>query len=617
MKNNLATAFAKSCRKSALEMVVNSQSGHPGGSLSCIDFLSLLYLEVINKTGERVIISNGHISPAVYSILGHLKYFPLEDAILGFRKFRTEYEGHVNPKLPGVIYGTGPLGVGVSVAAGIAMSDRSQRVFAVMGDGEAQEGQVHEMMHFASAHKLGNLVIFIDKNDVQLSSCIKNISNLNVTDEFKAAGWDVKEIDGHNFSQIRKSLEVRKSGFGNKPLAIIGQTVMGKGFSLMEKAGLEKDPKWHGKAPSKNTDLSELNLSKNEKAELDKYFKSKDFKSRKKQKTTKPNKVIAGNPMVYSEPLDCRSAYGNALKDLASLNKNVMALTADLASSVKMCGVKSSFPDRFIECGIAEQNMLSVAAGLNIGGSIPFVSTFGVFMTSRARDQIRVNDINRIPVKMVATHCGLSVGEDGPTHQAIDDIGSIRGLMNTKVLEPVDANHCDKLTRMIALNNDSFYMRMGRHKLPIILDEDGEPFYGKKYKAKIGKSDIIRKGSDIVLIATGALVNEAILAKEVIEKEEEVSIAVVAVSSYEKMDSNLSEVLENVSAVFTIEDHNPETGLGSWIASEVAINNRFFAHFEMLGVKKYMGSGDVKSLYKAAGIDAKSITKRVLSCISL
>lgn len=370
MDNKLLAAFAKSCRKSALEMVIGAQSGHPGGSLSCIDYLSLLYLEFIDS--EPVVISNGHISPAVYSVLGHLKYFSLTEAVAGFRRIGSKFEGHVNRLVEGVCYGTGPLGIGVSVACGLALADRSRRVFALMGDGEAQEGQVHEMMHFAMSHKLGNLVLFVDANGVQLSDSVSNTSSLDVYAEFKAAGWRIKEVDGHNFSEMRRALKCGVSG--SRPLVIIGKTVMGKGFSMMEKEGLKHRSTWHGAVPAVGTDLSELDLNIDEADLLDGFLSGL---KKPKASTSKKRPLRPGNGFVYHDPTDCRSAYGAALKDLAGLNKSVVGLTADLAGSVKMNGID------FVECGIAEQNMLSVAGGMCLGGMVPFVSTFGAFMASR------------------------------------------------------------------------------------------------------------------------------------------------------------------------------------------------------------------------------------------
>jgi len=172
-------AFSQSCRHTIIEMLKTSQSGHPGGSLSSIDYLSLLYTFIISQTGEKVIISNGHISPAVYAVLAELGYISKKDVISGFRKVGTPYEGHVTRHVPGVWYGTGPLGTGISAAAVFALGEKlkktNERVFALIGDGEAEEGQVYEMMNFAAKYRLANLILFIDYNQVQLTDSLANI----------------------------------------------------------------------------------------------------------------------------------------------------------------------------------------------------------------------------------------------------------------------------------------------------------------------------------------------------------------------------------------------------------------------------------------------------------
>src|SRR3989338_3738180 len=198
----LIQAFSKSCRRSILEMTLHSQSGHPGGSLSSIDYLAVLYAFVISQTGEKVVVSNGHISPAVYSVLAELGYVSKDEVNSSFRKVGSIFEGHVTRHVAGVEYGTGPLGIGVSVAAGFALAEKlknsERNVYALMVDGEAQEGQVHEMIHFAAHHHLDNLILFVDANKVQLTASLADILPLDLRKLFEAAGWKVLEVDAHN-----------------------------------------------------------------------------------------------------------------------------------------------------------------------------------------------------------------------------------------------------------------------------------------------------------------------------------------------------------------------------------------------------------------------------------
>src|SRR6185295_5037155 len=196
---------------------------------------------------------------------------------------------------------------------------------------------------------------------------------------------------------------------------------------------------------------------------------------------------------------------------------------------------------------------------------VPFCSTFGAFMSSRAKDQARVNDINRTNVKMVATHCGLSVGEHGPTHQAIDDMGSFLGLFHTGVLEPADPNHCDRMVRFIAAHYGNFYVRMGRHKLPVLTKENGEVLFDAEYQYEYGKCELLRRGTDLTIAASGSMVSEALRAQEKL-LQEGISVEIIIVSSPKKFDANLEISIRKTKKLITVEDHNPYSGFGGQIA---------------------------------------------------
>ena len=543
-------AFAKSCRRTIIEMLKQSQSGHPGGSLGCIDYLSLLYTQIIRDTGEKVVVSNGHISPAVYAVLAELGYVKKQDVIKGFRKIGYPYEGHVSRHVPGVWYGTGPLGVGVSAAAGFALSAKKQgseeTVYALIGDGESQEGMVYEMMHSAAKEKLDNFIVFLDYNQVQLSDALATVMPYNPAAHFAAAGWDVLEVDGHDFKAMWKVLA--KAQKSKKPVLIVGNTIMGKGVSYMEADGKRHKATWHGNAPKPeqaDEALRELALSVKEEALVASFTKGKwKPKVEFKEIGSQDKRVKVGNPREYNadELTDCRSAYGSALLDLAKKNKHIIALTADLAGSVKTDKVQDALPAQHVDVGIAEQHMLSMSGGLSLTEMVPFCSTFGAFMTSRAKDQARVNDINQTNVKMVATHCGLSVGEDGPTHQAIDDMGSFMGFFNTQIMEPADPNHCDRIIRYAASHYGNMYVRMGRAKVSVLTNEDGSLFFDKKYEYTYGKCDVLRAGTDVTIVASGPMVHEALAARELLTDPSKVEIVIA--SSPKQFDNTLLDSLQ-------------------------------------------------------------------------
>lgn len=632
-------SLSTACRRSIIQMTANAASGHPGGSLSVIDYLSVLYAFIISQSNSPVVVSNGHVSPAVYAILGELGVIDKERAVALFRKPSDVFEGHVNRKVRGVHYSTGPLGIGGSVASAFALGNvlkkSSESVYLLMGDGEQQEGQAYEMMNFASKYALSNLVLFIDYNKIQLSSSLEEIMPINIAGHYRSAGWEVIEVDGHDYQALwsalsrARAMQMESAGSGGgKPVCLLAHTVMGKGVSFMEEDASAGKASWHGSATNKDQTvraLSELVVGEDGEKAIREFLQIRSGAPKEKifsydfvEMGSLIEKFDMGTPREYpvgKELFDCRGAYGNALVDLAGLNMNVVALTADLAGSVKTDGVKKAFPERHIECGISEQHMVSVSGGLSLRGFVPFCSTFGAFMTSRAKDQARVNDINETNVKMVATHCGLSVGEDGPTHQAIDDISSCMGFFNTWIFEPADANQCDRIIRRVASIYGNVYVRMGRSKLPVIAAEDGCAYFGGEYEFKIGKADIVRTGKDVTIVASGPMVARAIAVRDMMKVGSNgsggIDIEVVAVSSLKPFDSEtVVKSVKKTGAALTIEDHEPQIGLGMLVTAALR-DEDVNAPLVTMGVRAYQLSGTADELYEEAGLGIKDITKEI------
>ena len=612
-RENFLNIFSTSCRRSIVEMVKNSQSGHPGGSLSALDILATLYVFRLTKTDEKIVISNGHISPAVYSVLAECGVIDKEDVIKNFRKFGSKFEGHVSRHIPGIHYGTGPLGVGISAAIGMALVESREktgrRVFCLLGDGEMQEGQVHEAALLAAQQKLNNFTVFVDYNNLQISGTLAEVCDINIAEFFRSKNWDVLEIDGHNFAEIWSAINHQS----DKPVAVIAKTIMGKGVKGMEEDGKNSNPKWHGKAPQPELAeemLASLELSKEAEEILAKFRQDRNFKPQMTEFRKFGEKMLeieTGTNILYKkdELTDCRSAYGKALLDLAQKNSRVLAMTADLGGSVMTKFVAAELPQQFVEFGIAEQNMVSAAGGMSLMEKIPFASTFGAFISSRAKDQARVNDINECNTKLVATHCGLSVGEDGPTHQAIDDAGSFLGMFNTGVIEPADPNHCDRIIRYVASHWGNFYVRMGRAKIPVLTDENGNEFFAENYEYTYGRCDLLRSGSEITIIATGPCVHEALKARENFVHPEKVEIIIA--SSIKKFDQTLIKSLEKTGKFMTVEDHNPYSGLASAVDKFVADEKNPAKKITNLAVTAYELSGKASELYHHAKIDSITV----------
>lgn len=595
-------------------MVKQSQSGHPGGSLSQLDFLATLYAMRVSATDEPVVISNGHTSPAAYSVLAECGAVDRSEVIDTFRKFGSKFEGHVTRHIPGIHFGTGPLGCGISAAAGMAWTEKkansTQRVWCTVGDGEMQEGQVHEAALWAAQQKLGNLTVFVDANNLQISGTLSQVCGLDVVEFFKSKNWKVVEIDGHNYEKVWEAINTSCSR--QRPIAVIARTIMGYGVPGMEEDGKDLNPKWHGSCPKPDAademlTSPELQVSDDEKKLLNEFRVERNFQP-KKNTFPKWGSVLdtdLGDPREYAadEVTDCRGAYGNALQDLAEKNPSICAMSADLSGSVKTSGVEKNVPEQYVEFGIAEQNMISAAGGMSLKNRIPFASTFGAFISSRAKDQARVNDINECNVKMVATHCGLSVGEDGPTHQAIDDAGSFLGMFNTGVCEPADPNHCDRIIRYVASRWGNFYVRMGRAKLATLTREDGSVFFDKNYKYEYGKCDLLRSGEKVTIIASGPCVHEALAARE----KAGVDAEIVITSSIKKFDHTLIESLRKTGKYITAEDHNPYSGLAAAVTRLLRDENITAECMGTHSVTEYELSGKPAELYHHAEIDAEAI----------
>lgn len=611
--------FRKSCHHTILKMLETSQSGHPGGSLSMLDFLMVLYAFRISKTYEKIFISNGHISPGVYAVLAEMGVIDPQDLIPTYRQIGSVFEGHVTRHIPGIYFGTGPLGVGLSAGAGAAWAQKSQgkneKVFVTLGDGEAQEGQVHEAIHFANKYQLHNLVVFVDFNRVQLTGSLQDTMPINIRQVFEAAGWNALDIDGHDPEKIWRALDYADRS--DRPTVIIGHTIMGKGIDFMEKEGQAFRSTWHGKAPSKEVIAQELpryRLTVEEQSFLDQFRQDRRFNppSNDYIPSLTPLNIDTGQPETYHDSTACRKAYGNALLQLAQLNPAIIASTADLGGSVQTAGVEKELPHQHIDFGIAEQNMVSACGGISFEGYIPFCSTFGAFMTSRAKDQARVNDINHTNVKMVSTHCGLSVGEDGPTHQAIDDMGAFMGHFHTHVLEPADANQCDRMIRYAASHYGNFYIRMGRHNLPILTKEDGSLLYDENYKYLYGQTDLLREGNALTIVASGSIIAQVLQATQNLPVDVEIIIA----SSPKKFDETLENSLRKTKKVLVVEDHNPYSGYGASIARWSLEKGIPLEKFHALGVTQYQLSGKPEQLYASAGIGHASIQEQIQKMIS-
>jgi len=610
--------LSKICKGDILTMTTLAGSGHPGGSMSSLD----IYLTVFsyanvspsmvdNPERDKIIVSHGHTSPAVYSVLGRLGFFDIEMAIATFRLSGTIFEGHIVRKVPGVEWGTGNLGQGLSAGCGFALADkihkRDSYTFVLMSDGEQTKGQVGEARRFAVKYGLTNITVVIDYNKIQISGCTDEVMPCRICENYKADGWEVMEVDGHDFKQLYEV--IRKSITIDKPVCILARTVMGKGVSFME-----GQHKYHGKSLSEEEyrkAMEELGLPD----ELEKYKKLREKEWKYPERKFVYNPVInKGTPIVYEKDkkTDNRSAFGAALLDIAKANREnseypIVVFDCDLASSVKTDGFAKEFPERFFQVGVQEHHTATLAGAVSTDKIISFFADFGVFGVDETFNQERLNDQNYTNLKLISTHLGLDVGEDGKTHQCIDYIGVLRNLYGFKIIIPADPNQTDRIIRYIADKKGNWFVGMGRSKTSVILKENGEIYFDQNYEFEYGKADLIRKGKDGYIITMGCMVQRAIEVHEKL-KNEGIEIGILNFSCPAVVDEEKIKLAIETGFIITYEDHHIDTGLGCTIGLYL-VENGYSGKFYRLGIKNYGSSGKPDLLFKKEKLDPESVVE--------
>ena len=615
----------KQCARRILLSTSLAASGHPGGSLSSLDLLLVTYGLMDHRPDEplwderdRVVMSIGHISPGVYSVLSEYGYFTEEDFLTGFRRAGSGFPGHVEKIVPGVEWDTGNLGQGLSTGVGMAMALKlkgaKQKVIVYVGDGDLQKGQAAEAMRFAHKYELDNLIVIIDRNHLQICGSTEDVMPSDINGLFTSCGWEVKELDdGHDYNKIFDMLSSVYGGNSNgKPTVISARTTMGKGVSFMENLA-----KYHGsplKADQLDTACAEIGVEN----DFDKWaeLRTQPVKTntRLENKVRYPD-LKPGEAVVYDAETktDCRSAYGTALYELAKANNipgqtaKIVGISCDLEGSVKMGDFHKHMPEAFLECGIQEHHAATMAGAISREEMAAFFSTFGVFAVSEVYNQNRINDINHTNSKVVATHLGLDVGEDGPTHQGIDYIGLMRNYFNFDVILPADPNQTDHVTRHAAMNPGNFFVGMGRSKMNMVLAEDGKPYFGSDYTFTPGKGDWVRRGSAGTIISYGSLSPYVMEAWQKLQ-DEGIAVSVLLMASIVPFDRQSVIDAAQGGPVLTVEDHHVDTGIGSMVGTVLA-EEGISCTFKRLGVTRYGSSGKPADLYAEQGLDAAGIVK--------
>ncbi len=619
----------KRCARRIILATTLAGSGHPGGSLSSLSMLLVVYaIAKVNpkfpraEDRDRVVISHGHISPGVYSVLSEYGFFPEEPFLFEFRRVGSAFAGHVEQAVPGVEWNTGNLGQGLSAACGMAMALKLKKipcfVFCLMGDGEQQKGQVIEARRWAVKFGLNNLILLIDYNKLQIGGNIHNVMPQDIKAEILATKFNLLEIDGHDYQQIYQALRKVMKGEvedPTKPTAILAHTIMGKGISFME-----NDPKWHGMAlpiDLAKEALKELGYDPTEIDSLIEKRKNWTVKFPHQNHDPAPVDIKVPSLRIFSAEVktDCRSAYGLALAELAKINNlgstpKILGFTCDLESSVKMTDFKKVSPQAFFESGIQEHSTASIAGSLSKEGFLTFFSTFGVFGLDEVYNQLRINTLNKTALKVVCTHLGTDVGEDGPTHQCIDYLGLLFNLSNWEIYLPADPNQTLHIIYEIAKRPGNVFVGMGRSKTMIVTKPDGSPYFDSNYRFYPGKADWLRLGKNGVIITYGNLIPQALKAWELLIKEG-LSVSVLNMASIKPLPYEDLKKAAEYKHLLVVEDHLVETGLGIHIASFFA-QEKLSVNLKLLGHKVPATSGNPEELFKKAGLDAQSIVQAFL-----
>ena len=618
------------CMRRIIVSTTLAGSGHPGGSMSSLHLVLTLYGIMAHDCEDpcwdgrdRLLVSMGHISPCIYSVLCEFGYVNEDNFCDEYRRAGSPFTGHIESCIPGIEWNTGVLGQGLSAGAGMALALKLQRkknrIFVLMGDGEQQKGQISEARRFAVKYGLNNMACIIDRNHLQICGSTNAVMPQEIRAEYAAAHWNIIYVqDGNDFEQVfeaLRSIYLSKSGDPRFPTALIARTVMGKGVSFMENKA-----KYHGSTLSEADAakaLEELGMD-NPIARLKERRRCSMVFQNHFSRAQEYPRIETGEPKTYAPEVltDNRSAYGAALEDLARLNNNgavprVVAFSCDLEGSVKMDGFHKISPQAFFESGIQEHHTATLAGAVSREGFASFFSTFGTFGVSEVFNQMRLNDINRANLKLVCTHLGLDVGEDGQTHQCIDYIGLLQNIFGFSIFLPADPNQTDRMVRFIAERPGNFFVGMGRSKLFPIVDESGNPAFAGQYRFTPGKADALRKGGSAAILAYGAQVVHALKAREELANVHGIEAAVWNFASIRPLDAEAVEDAAKTGLIITAEDHNVDTGLGARVAAVIA-GRALGCRLVRLGVKKYGFSGKPEDLYHMEGIDWEGIMGAVL-----
>jgi len=583
-------------------------SGHPTSCMSAAQLVAGVFFYAMkfdpknanSNDDDRFVLSKGHAAPLLYSALAEAGVFPVS-RVMTLREFSSELEGHPTPKIHGVDAATGSLGQGLSVGAGLAIGARMDksdtRVYVLTGDGELAEGQIWEAAAFAAHYNLDNLTVICDINRLGQSEPTMYQHDMErYRLKWESEGFDTQVIDGHDVAAVLAALDKAKATKG-KPQAIVARTIKGHGFSLVA-----DKLNWHGKPFSKEqlaAAIAELGGGPTVPPDPGVSYERKNL--------PKPPYFPAPAAPDYAADakVATREAYGFALKRLGAVNKQVVAISGDVKNSTFSEIFQDAEPDHFWQGYIAEQNLVSVAVGLQARGKVPFADTFACFL-SRAYDNVRMAAISRANINLCGSHCGVSIGEDGPSQMALEDIAMFRAIHGSAVFYPSDAVSTERLVDTMARRVGINYLRTSRPKFPIV--------YSKDEKFPIPGFKVLRKSDQdkVTVIGAAVTLHEALKAADELKKAG-TAIRVIDLYCVKPIDGKpiAAEIAATGGKLITVEDHWPEGGIGEAVLSALAAAGASPTKFKLMAVTGMPHSGKPEELVDAFGISARHIVEAV------
>jgi len=583
-------------------------SGHPTSCMSAAQLVAGVFFYAMkfdpknanSNDDDRFVLSKGHAAPLLYSALAEAGVFPVS-RVMTLREFSSELEGHPTPKIHGVDAATGSLGQGLSVGAGLAIGARMDksdtRVYVLTGDGELAEGQIWEAAAFAAHYNLDNLTVICDINRLGQSEPTMYQHDMErYRLKWESEGFDTQVIDGHDVAAVLAALDKAKATKG-KPQAIVARTIKGHGFSLVA-----DKLNWHGKPFSKEqlaAAIAELGGGPTVPPDPGVSYERKNL--------PKPPDFPAPAAPDYAADakVATREAYGFALKRLGAVNKQVVAISGDVKNSTFSEIFQDAEPDHFWQGYIAEQNLVSVAVGLQARGKVPFADTFACFL-SRAYDNVRMAAISRANINLCGSHCGVSIGEDGPSQMALEDIAMFRAIHGSAVFYPSDAVSTERLVDTMARRVGINYLRTSRPKFPIV--------YSKDEKFPIPGFKVLRKSDQdkVTVIGAAVTLHEALKAADELKKAG-TAIRVIDLYCVKPIDGKpiAAEIAATGGKLITVEDHWPEGGIGEAVLSALAAAGASPTKFKLMAVTGMPHSGKPEELVDAFGISARHIVEAV------